>query len=242
MNLRVSEVKQETPDTVTLNLVDADEGGRQFDYTPGQYLTFRFDHLGDKPVVRSYTMSSSPCEGNFSAFTVKEVQNGWVSKHLVRDVKAGEILRARGPIGKFCYDPSQDKEHLFMIAAGSGVTPFVSIMREYAENLGKPGSPKRMSLLVSFKSRQDLICWETLSRISPFGGIKIYVSLTRELATDQGFLTGRIDAKMLKTVLPANLSEATYMTCGPKDLMNLTQSFLIDNEVPKEQVKVEAFD
>ena len=60
MNLKVSRVTQESPDTKTYYLIDAEDGGRQFDYIPGQYLTFRFDHIGPKPIVRSYTMSSSP--------------------------------------------------------------------------------------------------------------------------------------------------------------------------------------
>src|SRR4051794_38726778 len=74
MNLRVDRIVDETWDTRTFYLVDADEGGRAFDYTAGQYLTFRFDEVAEKPIVRSYTMSSSPNQDGFSAFTVKRVE------------------------------------------------------------------------------------------------------------------------------------------------------------------------
>ena len=70
MNLRVDRVVHDTHDTDTFILVDADEGGRAFDYIAGQYLTFRFDDIEAKPIVRSYTMSSSPNQPGFAAFTV----------------------------------------------------------------------------------------------------------------------------------------------------------------------------
>ena len=77
MNLKVSKIVEETHDSRTF-FEDAEEGGRQFDYTAGQYLTFRFDDISTKPVVRSYTMSSSPIEKENIAVTVKEVENGFV--------------------------------------------------------------------------------------------------------------------------------------------------------------------
>src|SRR5690606_3090039 len=112
MNMRVERVIKETHDTDTFVLVDADDGGRVFDYLAGQYLTFRFDDITEKPIVRSYTMSSSPLQPDFSAFTVKRVEGGVVSNWLCDHVKAGSILRARGPIGRFCFDHAKDKKHL----------------------------------------------------------------------------------------------------------------------------------
>ena len=73
LNLKVTDVIDETHDTKTFIMVDGDEGGRPWDYWAGQYLTFRFDTVAEKPVVRSYTMSSSPNQGDFCAFTVKRV-------------------------------------------------------------------------------------------------------------------------------------------------------------------------
>ena len=96
MNLRVSHVIHETPDTDTFLMVDAEENKRAFDYIAGQYLTFRFDDVADKPIVRSYTMSSSPCQPDTVAFTVKRVEKGLISNWLCDNVRTGSILRARG--------------------------------------------------------------------------------------------------------------------------------------------------
>ena len=241
MNLKVTKVIHETHDTDTFVMEDQEDGGRVFDYHSGQYLTFRFDDVADKPVVRSYTMSSSPNQGDFSAFTVKRVEGGLISNWLCDNVKEGTILRGRGPIGKFCYDPD-DADHLFMVAGGSGVTPFVSIMRDHAEKLGQPGSPKRMTLLVSYRTKQDLILWEDLEAINAVEGCNVITTLSREDAQADGFWHGRIDEPMLAKAIDGEYSGTTYMTCGPIPMMDMMVEHCKKNGVAEEFIKLESFE
>lgn len=242
MNLRVDKVVHDTHDTDTFILVDADEGGRPFDYVAGQYLTFRFDDVEAKPLVRSYTMSSSPCQADYSAFTVKRVEGGKISNWLCDNVKVGSILRARGPIGKFVYEPGKDRSHLFMVAGGSGVTPFVSIMREYVSKLGQPGAPKQVSLLVSYRSRKDLICWPDLQEIAAAKGAKVYTTLSREDVPEEGFWHGRISDEMLAKAIGGAYHDATFMTCGPQAIMDQTVAHLKAKGVDDAHVKTESFE
>ncbi|MCX6131892.1 MAG: FAD-binding oxidoreductase [Proteobacteria bacterium] len=187
MSLRVTEVIDETWDTKTFLLEDADEGSCPFDYIAGQYLTFRFDDISERAVARSYTMSSSPNQQGFAAVTIKRVPGGLVSNYFCDKVIKGSIVKARGPIGKFCFDASRCRDHLIMLGAGSGVTPFVSILRAYADTLGQPGSPKLMTLLVAYRSKEDLISWTDLEALRRLPGIQLHVSLTRQDARDEGF-------------------------------------------------------
>jgi len=242
MNLLVTKVIKDTHDTHTFVMEDKEETGRIFDYIAGQYLTFRFDDIGPKPIVRSYTMSSSPNQGNYSAFTVKRVEGGVVSNWLCDHVAEGSILRARGPIGKFCYNPATDKKHLIMVAGGSGVTPFVSIMREHSDKLGQPGSPDRMTLLVSYRSRDDLICWNDLIAIDKIPGAKVFTTLSREDASADGFWYGRIDQNTLVRAIDGCYLDATFMTCGPTAIMNLTVEHLKRHCVPEDHIKLESFE
>lgn len=242
MNLLVTQVIQDTHDTHTFIMEDKEETGRVFDYNAGQYLTFRFDDIGPKPLVRSYTMSSSPNQGNFSAFTVKRVEGGIVSNWLCDKVVKGSVLRARGPIGKFCYNPETDKKHLIMTAGGSGVTPFLSIMRDHADKLGKPGSPDRMTLLVSYRSKADLICWQDLVAINKVPGCSVYTTLSREDATTEGFWHGRIDHPALERAIDSDYAGATFMSCGPKAIMDLTVEHLKARNVPDDCIKLESFE
>lgn len=242
MNLRVQEVIHETHDTDTFVLVDADEGARAFDYFAGQYLTFRFDDIADKPLVRSYTMSSSPCQADFAAFTVKRVHNGLVSNWLLDNIKVGSVLKARGPIGRFIYEGDKDQKHLFMVGAGSGVTPFVSIAREYASRLGQAGAPSRMTLLVSYRSRQDLILWPDLTALRRVPGIEVITTLSREDVPEDGYWYGRIDEAMLAKAIKGSYQGTTFMTCGPVDMMNLVVRHAKSNGTPEAAIKLESFE
>lgn len=242
MNMVVTKVIVDTHDTHTFILEDKDDSGRVFDYVPGQYLTLRLDDIGPKPLVRSYTMSSSPNQGNFSAFTVKRVEGGVASNWLCDNIKVGSILRARGPIGKFCYDPATDKKHLIMVAGGSGVTPFLSILREYQDKIGKPGYAEKMTLYISYRSKQDLIGWSELQQFNKIPGVKIITTLTRENAITEGFWYGRIDNEGLKKAIDGAYEEATFMTCGPTAIMNMTVEHLRQMGVPEEHIKQESFE
>lgn len=242
MNLRVERVVHDTHDTDTFYVVDAEEGGRAFDYIAGQYLTFRFDDIAEKPVVRSYTMSSSPCEPNYAAVTVKRVDRGLVSNWLCDQVKVGSILRARGPIGKFVYDPAHDQPHLAMTAGGSGVTPFVSIIREYAPRLGTAGAPRTLTLLVSHRSRQDLICGRELETLARMPGVRVWTTLSREDVQNEGFWHGRINDVMLGKAFAELYGNTTFMTCGPTAIMDATVAHLRLHGVPDAHIKTESFE
>lgn len=242
MNLKVTNVIDETHDTKTFVMVDADEGGRPWDYWAGQYLTFRFDDIGPKPIVRSYTMSSSPNQGETCAFTVKRVEKGLISNWLCDHVKVGSVLRARGPIGRFIYEPEKDLSHLVMVAAGSGVTPFVSIMREYADKLGKPGSPQKMTLLVSYRSRKDLILAPDLNKLMSTPGCRVIITLSRDSEAPPEFWQGRISEEMISRALSGDFANCTFMSCGPTAIMDLAGQVARQHGVPDSQIKNESFE
>ena len=240
MNLRVDKVIPETHDTKTLYLVDAEEGGCAFDYQPGQYLTFRFDHLAPKPIVRSYTMSSSPCQKTHIEVTIKTVLHGHVSHYLCEKIVEGDILRARGPIGRFGYDPQKDLPRLVMIAAGSGVTPFLSMLREYVRDGSLAGgTPQEMVLLVSYRSEEDLIGWDLLEEVQQHPNVRIIVTLTRQHHPD--FLFGRINEALLTQVLGGDFSNRTYFLCGPEGLLTSMPPFLLQAGVEPHSIKMESF-
>ncbi len=241
MNLKVTRLVEETWDTKTLYLEDAEEGSCPFDYIAGQYLTFRFDDIAERAVARSYTMSSSPSQKGFAAVTIKRVPKGLVSNWLCDQVQVGSVLKARGPIGKFVFDSALCRPHLLMVGAGSGVTPFISIMREYADKLGQAGAPREMTLLVAYRSREDLISWKEIEELRRVPGVRIVCTLTREDMRSEGFLYGRPDEAMLAQVFEGNYADSTYMTCGPDAMMHLVVDFVKRQGVPAEHAMMESF-
>ena len=244
MGLKISRIFSDNPSTKTLYFEDEEDGGCQFDYKPGQYLTFRFDSVCKKPVVRSYTMSSSPCQKGFVAVTVREVEDPFISRFLCQDSQVGDVLRARGPIGRFGFDSEKDHSHLVMIAGGSGVTPFVSIMREYASSLGEKTSPLKMTLFVTFRSKKELMCWEALESLKAIKGIDLVVTLSRQKDFEENdfFQKGRVSTELLEKHFEGNYSNKTFMTCGPDAMMKSMASHLEAKGVEKEHIKLESFD
>jgi ferredoxin-NADP reductase len=240
MDLRVVATREDNHLTRTLFLEDAHEGGRVFDYLAGQYLTFRFDTISPKPIARSYSLSSAPREPNQIALTVKQIPNGIASKYLCSQVQEGDILRARGPMGNFCYHQSKDHPHLVMIAAGSGVTPFLSIMKENI--LGTAVTP--MSLIVGYPSEEESICLHDLRQWSLLPSIKIGVSFSKKNSPSKHHETvfqGRIDGATIHQFLGGEYQNKTYMICGPTSFMDLITHHLTDQGVLTEAIKVESF-
>lgn len=244
MPLVVTSVRDDTWDTKTFFLEDAEDGGRAFDYRAGQYLTFRFDDLSSKTPVRSYTMSSAPCDGNFAAVTVKRVEGGLVSNWMCDHLKPGSILRARGPIGKFCYDPAVDQPRVVMVAAGSGVTPFLSIMKDLA---ARGPEPYLATLLVAFRSRNDIIGSADLQRLARYPGFRVQMTFSRDAGPGlpEGSWQGRVSTAHLDSICPQpgnDLGGTTYFTCGPSDMMKTVQTYLLAKGVAPECIKMESFE
>ncbi|MCX6118007.1 MAG: FAD-binding oxidoreductase [Proteobacteria bacterium] len=244
MNLKVVQIVEDTWDCKTFFMEDLEEGGRTWDYWAGQYLTIRYDDVAEKPLVRSYTMSSSPRQVANCAVTVKRVEGGLISNWMCDNIKVGTVLRARGPIGKFIYEQDKDKAHLVMVAAGSGVTPFISIMREYQDRLGQSGSPQKMTLVVSYRSRKDLILWRDIEEIARHPGCQVFVSLSRDNDAPSTFYQGRLSMDSLNGMLNSSVdfTNATFMSCGPQAIMDMAKSFAQMKGVPDSQIKTESFE
>ena len=243
MTLRVVDKISETHDTKTLLLVDNEDNGVSFDYFSGQYLTLRFDTLSKPPLVRSYTIASASSYAKTVDLTVKKEEGGLASTYLCSQVKPGDLLRARGPIGKFIYDYRCDKSSLVMFAGGSGVTPFMSILREYGPRLGQESCPQKLTLIVSYKKRCDFIYEKELIELMNKKGINIAVSFTRQDApSTKGFYSGRVSKKMIEDVIGKNYLDHTYMLCGPKMMMDDISLQLQEQSVAKEHIKTESFE
>lgn len=240
MSLQVTKIVEETADTYTFWLVDAKSGQREFDYLPGQYLTLRLTGLAEKPVVRSYTMSSSPCQEEGVALTVKRVPGGLVSNWLPDQLKVGDCLSARGPIGRFITPFAAQGRHLVLVGAGSGVTPFLSMIREFVHN---PSGvrPEKITLLVAQKTPEDQIMGAELDSWQ-HPHVTIVKTYTRIASSHQQSLLGRPDGGMLDQVVAGNYEEVLLMVCGPVPMMNLLTTHARHQGVKEEWIFVESFD
>lgn len=126
-DLRVIDVVAETSDAVTLALEVPSELADRFGYSCGQFLTVRVPSAETGSVARCYSLSSSPDEGSALAITVKRTAGGYASNWLCDNIVVGQNLTVLEPAGNF--GPRAAGGDLLLCAAGSGVTPILSIAK-----------------------------------------------------------------------------------------------------------------
>ncbi|MFJ4828955.1 2Fe-2S iron-sulfur cluster-binding protein [Streptomyces sp. NPDC088747] len=229
--VRVTEVRGETPTSVTLVLEDAGRNPGSFDFRPGQFFTLVAD-IDGRPVRRAYSASSAPGASRLEV-TVKHVDGGRFSTHVHRSLRAGDRVAVRGPSGSFHAEPQPPNE-IVLVAAGSGVTPMMSMIRtRLADRAGRD----RIALLYSSRSTDEIIFADELTRLAKDHPDRLSVThvLTRR--------DGRLDAdgirRWITGLVPAK--DAHYYTCGPEPLMDAVQDVVTGLGVPVELVHQERF-
>ncbi|MCB0397795.1 MAG: phenylacetic acid degradation protein, partial [Flavobacteriales bacterium] len=122
----MTDVRQETPDCVSIALGVPETLKEDFRYIQGQYLTFKMKVNGEE-IRRSYSLCSSPATDSELRIAAKKVKDGRGSTYLNEKVKVGDELEVMTPMGNF-YTPldSSNQKHYILYAGGSGITPMMS--------------------------------------------------------------------------------------------------------------------
>ncbi|MFE0369294.1 2Fe-2S iron-sulfur cluster-binding protein [Streptomyces tendae] len=229
--MRVLEVRHETPSVRTLVLADAVDEAGPFDFHPGQFFTLVTDVAG-QPVRRAYSASSVPGATRLE-LTVKRVPGGRFSTHVHHDLRPGDLLAVRGPSGTF-HAPARAPGRLVLIAAGSGITPMMSMIRT---RLSAPEPAGRIDLLYSSRDPEDVIFGDELARLEQDHPDRLAVT---HVLTGRA---GRLDAEGVRrwvTGLPLS-DRAHHYVCGPEALMDTVQDVLRRLGVPDGRMHRERF-
>ena len=235
--LRVAEVEELTDDAVAVTFEVPDSLAEEFLFVPGQNLTLRrvVDGVEER---RQYSISSPA--GARPRVGVREIPEGEFSRWLVRDVRAGDEIEVLPPSGRFCPDPSYlDSGHHLCIAAGSGITPMLSVA---ASVLGNGGD---VTLLYGNRSTASVMFAEELADLKNRYGphLQLVHVLSRE-PQDVDLFSGRLDAdrlrRLLTTLVPVDRFDHVWL-CGPHAMLLDAQDVLAELGVPKERVHFELF-
>jgi ferredoxin-NADP reductase len=182
---------------------------------------------------RSYSIASAP--GEPVAITVERLEDGEVSPYLTEELRAGDKLELRGPIGGyFVWEPG-DGGPLTLLAGGSGVVPLRSILRHRS----RTGSAVPARLLYSARTLPDVIYRAELDQ--DHDGAEVTYTLTRGQPPGWTGYTGRVDAALLAQVAwPATASPLAFI-CGPTSFVETAAAGLVGLGYPPERVKTERF-
>lgn len=224
LRLRVVEVIAETDDARSV-VLEHEEGAR-VPYRAGQFLTFRVP--GDEPLARCYSVSSSPAiEPERLAVTVKKVTGGRGSSWMCDRVRVGDVLDALPPAGVFT--PRDLDADLLLVAAGSGITPVMSILRTVL-------SEGRGHVVLHYANRDErsVIFAEQLAALERDHPHRLVVH--HWLESLQGLPSA---ATLSARLVPYAVREA--FLCGPTPFMAAARESLLAAGAPASRVHVEEF-
>lgn len=239
--LQVKEVVQETADSVTIYFWHP--LSEQIKYKAGQFITIIVPAgEGGKKVRRSYSMSTSPHSDTAIGVTVKRVEGGLVSNYLNDNVKVGDFLEVLEPLGNFFLEPDADTtRHIVLFAAGSGITPMISI----AKSVLKMESNSRVTLIYGNRREDSIIFKQKLEELEVQYGKRLGVHHLLSNPSDlwvghKGRISQGIAVRLMKEA-DTDFTKDNFYLCGPTGMMEDVIAALGIYNVSKEQIHKENF-
>jgi ferredoxin-NADP reductase len=229
----VVEVRPETGRVVTLALEVPDWDG----HLPGQHVDVRLTAEDGYRAERAYSIASAP-DGGRIELAVERLEDGEVSPYLAGELRAGDRLELRGPVGGyFVWEPGRGGP-LLLVAGGSGVAPLMAMVRHRAA----AGSQVPARLLYSSRTLEDVIFREELERLAGAGdGLTVTHALTRAQPGGWVGYARRIDAVMLEEVGWRPGERPLIYVCGPTRLVEAVAGDLVALGHDPARVKTERF-
>lgn len=234
----ITHIRNEAKDVKTFTLAAAD--GVPIIYQAGQFLTFVFNRYG-KEERRSYSVSGAPALNEPVNITLKRVDNGAYSRWFIDNAKEGDVLQITGAAGLFTLPKNaQDYKQLFFFAAGIGITPIYSLIKEALH-----AQPHLHITLIYSNNRQaDVVFAAELKQLAAQFSKQFRV----EFLYSNSFNLSR--ARLNKMLLPilleeyalAEKQETLYYLCGPFAYMRMVTITLEELGIPADHVRKENFD
>ena len=239
-SLKVAAVKKETEDCVTITFEVPEEKKSLFSFIQGQNLTVR-KFLNGQEVRRNYSICTSPLEHKLT-IAVKKVSGGLFSTYANEELTAGEILDVLPPTGSFFTDlkPEQSKNYI-AIAAGSGITPIISILKTTLNVESK----STFTLIYGNRTKNSIIFKEELDTLKDkhMDRFSIHHVLSKEI-TDATINTGRIDKEkcdLYFTRLVDVKQMHNFFLCGPESMTFCIRDYLLEKGVESNRIHFELF-
>ncbi|WP_153800823.1 flavin reductase family protein [Foetidibacter luteolus] len=231
----ITKIIEETNDAKTFELLPMH--GWQPAYSPGQFITFVFEKANGQD-RRSYSFSSSPALQEAMQVTVKRVENGAYSRHMLNHLQPGDILTTSGISGYFRLPENfSGTSCLFFFAAGSGITPVFSLVKTALHTTQLP-----IVLVYSNRSPQDAIFYERLQQMEKefTGRFKVRYLFSNIRDVYKSRLSNWLLLQLLQEYNVDRKHTLFYM-CGPFVYMQMIMITLLTESVPPQHLHKEDF-
>jgi ferredoxin-NADP reductase len=230
----VVEVVDETPRVRSLLLAVPDWPG----HMAGQHVDVRLTADDGYQTERSYSIASAPSDDQRISLTVERLEDGEVSPYLASELRAGDTLELRGPIGGYFVWEVALGGPLLLVAGGSGICPLMAMLR--LRHTAGSTAPTR--LLYSSRSFEDVIFRNELDTLAAMdAGLEVTHTLTRSRPTDWTGLRRRIDTAMLTEVAWPAAQRPLIFVCGSTPLVESVAESLVQLGHEPARIKTERF-
>jgi ferredoxin-NADP reductase/predicted pyridoxine 5'-phosphate oxidase superfamily flavin-nucleotide-binding protein len=240
--LRVARIEAQSQNIRSIYLEPADGAGLPL-FQAGQHLPLRFNIDGDVH-IRTYSLSSAPSD-DFFRISVK--RDGRVSTHLHEQIRVGDLLEVRAPQGHFTVAP-HERRPLVLLAAGVGITPLLSMLREVVYQGLRTRSIRPTWFIQSSRTLADQPFRRELDRLLDDAGdavrvVRLLSQPEAEAIQGEDFdLSGRIDVALLKDLLTVeDYDQLDFVVCGPGSFTQALYDGLRELDIRDSRIHAETF-
>ncbi|MDA9328896.1 2Fe-2S iron-sulfur cluster-binding protein [Flavobacteriales bacterium] len=240
-SLAIKNIQKETTEAVSIEFEVPSSLKEDFQFLSGQFLTLKTE-IGGNEVRRSYSICSSPKSGILKV-VVKQVENGVFSTYANSALKNNDTIEVGVPAGGFVVNTEADNNKNYtLIAAGSGITPVISIAKTILED--EPNSS--VNLFYGNKTASQTIFKTELEELSKEynNRLNFHLLFSAEKG-DSRFHSGRIEGRRIKKIFkefaPISNTNEVFI-CGPQEMTEAIRDFLIKkHKYPVNQIHFELF-
>jgi ferredoxin-NADP reductase len=234
LSWRVAEVVDVVSETARVKTVVFDVPGWP-GHRAGQHVDVRLTAEDGYQAQRSYSIASAP-DGTRIELTVERLDDGEVSPYLTEELRPGDQIELRGPVGGyFVWEPARGGP-LLLVGGGSGIVPLMAMIRARAA----AGSETDTRLLFSSRGWDDVIYRDELEQMDG-GGLRVVHTLTRSQPPGWTGYARRVDAQMLAETGPSPADLPRVYVCGPTPFVEAVAEALVQLGHEPHRVKTERF-
>ena len=236
--LTVAAVDQLTPNSVALTFDIPTQLKDTFAFKAGQYITIKHSINGEE-VRRAYSISSAPSSGKLTV-GIKKVEGGTFSVYANEEIKAGDILELMPPEGRFIFETSIAAKNIAAFAAGSGITPIMSI----AQTVLEANDDNTFVLVYGNQKPEETMYLSEILKLQKTYGERFFVQSVYSKATEANCLFGRIETSTVNLILKnkfKNVAFNGFYLCGPEAMINTVSDTLKSNGVSEANIHFELF-
>lgn len=239
--MRICDIRRETTDCVSIAFEVPESLRDEYRYIPGQHLTLK-TIFNREEIRRSYSICSHPLDGELRV-AIKHLKGGTFSTLANQALKVGDTLDVMTPMGHFyaSHDSPDKQRHYVAFAAGSGITPIISILQATLHQ--EPSS--RFTLFYGNRTVDSIIFHEKLEGLKNIylQRLSIYYILSKENPGNDLF-AGRINAQKCRTFTqklfdPESVDD--FFLCGPQEMTEEVRQTLLESGVDRKNIHQELF-